>query len=100
MLKIGLKLLRSDPCIYVYYTDGDSINNNTANTSKKPEAIPTVYFHDLMPAGGGKAVLKMLKEKPMMRRVAKTNMGDISLVRGMQVTGNCGNGKLTISQAD
>lgn len=52
-----------------------------------------------MPAGGDKAVLKILKEMPMMSRVAKTDMGDISLIRGMQVTGNRGNGMFTISRA-
>ena len=38
VMKIGFKPLKSDPCVYVYYTDDDSINNSPANTSRKPEA--------------------------------------------------------------
>ena len=85
--------------VYVYYTDGDSINNNTANTSKKPDAILTLYVDDLMLAGGDKAVPKMLQEK-LMSRFATTDMGDISMILSMQVTRNGEGGTLTISQVD
>ena len=99
VMKIGFKPLKSDPCVYVYYTDDDSINNSPANTSRKPEAILTLHVDDLMLTGGEKAVLKMLKEK-LMSRFAITDMGDISLILGMQVTRNRENGMLTISQAN
>ena len=98
-MKIDFKPLKSDPCVCVYYTDDDSINNSTANTSRKPDGIITLYVDDLVLAGGDKAVLKMLKEK-LMSRFVKTNTGDISLMLGMKVTRNRENGTLTISQAD
>ena len=75
-MKIGFKPFKYDPCVYVYYTDDDSINNSTANTSRKPEAILTLYVDDLILAGGDKVVLKMLKEN-MMNRFATTDMGYI-----------------------
>ena len=96
-VKIGFKSLTSEPSVYVYYTDDDSINNSTANTSRKPEAILTIYDDDLMLAGGDEVVLKMLKEK-LISHFATTDMGDISLIRGMQVTLNRENGTLAISQ--
>ena len=99
VMKIDFKPLKSDPCVCVYYTDDDSINNSTANTSRKPEAILTIYDDDLMLAGGDKAMLKMLKEK-LISHFATTDMGEISLILGMQVTLNHENGTLTISQAD
>ena len=99
VMKIDFKPLKSDPCVCVYYTDDDSINNSTANTSRKPDGIITLYVDDLVLAGGDKAVLKMLKEK-LMSRFAITDMGDISLILGMQVTRNRENGMLTISQAN
>ena len=96
--KIGFKPLKSDPYVYVYYMDDDYINNSTANTSRKPEAILTLYVDDLMLTGGDKAVLKMLKET-LMNRVATADMGDISLILGMKITRIRENGTLTISQA-
>ena len=77
-VKIGFKSLTSEPSVYVYYTDDDSINNSTANTSRKPDGIITLYVDDLVLAGGDKAVLKMLKEK-LMSRFVKTNTGDCLL---------------------
>lgn len=56
--------LKSDPCVYVHCT-GDGCINNPANANKKPEAIFTIYFDDLVLAEGNKAVLKLLKEKLM-----------------------------------
>ena len=44
-------------------------------------------------------MLKMLKEK-LISHFATTDMGEISLILGMQVTLNHENGTLTISQAD
>ena len=86
--------------VHVSCTDDDSINNNTANTSKKPDAILTLYVvYDLVLAGGDKAVLTILKEK-LMIRFATTDMGFISLILGMQVNQNRESGTLTISQAD
>ena len=38
--------------VYVYFTNNASIKNNTANTSKKPDAILIRYVDDLMLAGG------------------------------------------------
>ena len=35
VMKIGFKPLKSDPCVDVYYTDDDSINNSTANASNR-----------------------------------------------------------------
>ena len=99
VMKVGFKPLKCDPCVCVYYTDDDCINSSTANTSRKPEAILTLYVDDLILTGGDKAVLKMLKEK-LMSRFATTDMGDISLVLDMQVTRNRENGTLTISQAN
>ena len=99
VIKIGLKALKSDPCVYVYYTDDDSINNSTTSTIRKPEAILTRYVDDLTLTGGDKAVLKALKKK-LIRRFATTDMGDISLILGIQVTRNRKNGTLTISQAN
>ena len=78
----------------------DSINNNTANTSKKPDAILTLYVDDLMLAGVDKAVLNMLKEKLMSHIVVTTDMGDISLILGMKVSRNRESGTLTGSPAD
>ena len=44
-------------------------------------------------------MFKMLKEKPTSR-FATTDMGEISLIFGMQVTRDRESGTLTISQAD
>ena len=52
-----------------------------------------------MLTGGDKAVLKMLKEK-LMSRFDTWDMGDISLILGMQVTRNRENGTVTIFQAN
>ena len=30
-MKIGFKPLKSNPCVYVYYTDDDSINSSTSD---------------------------------------------------------------------
>ena len=76
VMKIGFNPLESAPCVYVYYTDNHCITNSTANTSRKPEAILTLYVDDLILAGGDKVVLKMLKEN-MMNRFATTDMGYI-----------------------
>ena len=56
--------------VYVFCTYDDSINN-TANTSKKPDAILTFFVDELVLAGGDKAVPKILKEKPMIRFVQR-----------------------------
>lgn len=63
--KVGFKPLKYDLCVHVYFTDDNSINNDTENTNKKPEAILTLYVDDLILAGSDKAVLKMPNETLM-----------------------------------
>lgn len=76
---------RSDPCVYVYYTDGNSIITSAANTGKKPEDILALYVGDLMLAGIHKTVLRTRKEKEqLMSCFATADMGNLSLIVGMQ----------------
>lgn len=50
----------------------DYINAHAAATSKEPAALFTPYADDLMLVGGGRAVLKILKEKLMSRSAVRT----------------------------
>lgn len=98
VVKIGLKPLDSDPGVYVYSTDDDSIII-TANEDKKPEAVLALCVDALMLDGGDKALLKVMKETPM-GRLASTGITDTSLTLGIQVPRNREHGTLIISLAD
>ena len=60
-------------------------------------SILTLYVDDLLLLGGNTPVLQELKRK-LMNRFTMTDMGDVSLVLGMQITRDREAGTLTISQ--
>ena len=69
------------------------------STAKKGVIITlTLYVDDLLLLGGNALLLDMLKK--LMRRFRMTDMGNVSLVLGMQVTRDRKKGILTISQED
>ena len=66
--------LKSDTCIYIYGKNGIVI-------------ILTLYVDDLLLVGADIQVIESIKRK-LMERFKMTDMGDVSLVLGMQVTGD------------
>ena len=65
---------------------------------EKISAILTLYVDDLLIAGKDKKILDMLKQK-VMTKFKMTDLGDVSLVLGMQVTRDRDRGHLTINQS-
>lgn len=86
LVEIGFAPLKSDPCVYLYDRDGVKI-------------YLTLYVDDLLLAGNNSDAISMVKGK-LQERFKMTDMGEASLVLGMQVTRNRNQGTLTISQED
>ena len=84
LVEIGSIPLKSDTCVYTYN------HNNTV-------IILTLYVDDLLIIGGNIQVIETIKKK-LMGKFKITDMGDVSLVLGIQVTCNRERGTLTITQ--
>ena len=84
--KIGLRSLKSDPCIYDYEDDNGS-------------AIRTLYVDDILLLDANTQLLGKLKKK-LMGRLEMTDMDDVSRVLGMNVTRNHEEGTITINQKE
>ena len=85
--KMGLRSLKSNPCVYVYEGENDS-------------AILTLYVDIVLLLGANKQLLDKLK-KTLMDRFEMTDMGDMSRVLGMMnVTRDREEGTITINQKD
>ena len=72
LISIAFVPLKSDTCIYIYDHDGIII-------------ILTLYEVDLVLIGGDIKLIEKIKRK-VMDQFKMTDMGDVSLVLGMQVT--------------
>ena len=84
LIAIGFEPLKSDTCVYIYQHNRVII-------------ILTLYVDDLLVVGASIEVIGMVKRK-LMDKFKMKDMGDVSLVLGMQVTRDHENGTLTISQ--
>lgn len=84
LIEIGFAPLKSDPCVYIYDRDGVVI-------------IITLYVDDLLVAGGNMQVIQTIKSK-LMDKFKMSDMGDVSLVLGMEVKRDRKNGSISISQ--
>ena len=84
LVEIGFIPLKPDTCAYIYN------HNNTV-------VILTLYAYDLLIIGGIIQEIETIKEK-LMVKFKMTDMGDVSLVLGMQVTRDRKRGTLTITQ--
>ena len=84
LISIGCVPLESDPCIYIYDHHGIMI-------------ILTLYVDDLLVIGGDIQLTEKIKRK-LMDQFKMTDMGDVSLVLGMQATRDRKGNTLTISQ--
>ena len=84
--KIGFRSLKSDPCVYVYEVENDSV-------------ILTFYVDDVLLLGANKQLLDKLQKK-LMDRFEITNMGDVSRVLGTNVTRDREEGTITINHKD
>lgn len=83
MLEIGFEPLMSDTCVYVYHKNGTTI-------------IITLCVDDLLLLGEEIVVLEMLK-KELMGQFKMTDMGNVSLVLGVEVPHDREQGTLSIS---
>ena len=86
LIEIGFVPLKSDSCVYIYK------HNNTVVTI-------TLYVDDLLVIGSNVRVIETIKKK-LKDNFQMSDLGDVSLVRGMQVTRDRNKGTLTISQED
>ena len=84
VVEIGFKSLKSDPCVYIY-SEGGAIY------------VLTLYVDDVLLLGKDRKVLECIKQK-LMGRFSMTDMGDVSLVFGMEVTRGRTKGTVTITQ--
>ena len=84
MVDIGFKSLKSDACVYIY-SEGGSIY------------VLTLYVNDVLLLGKDRKVLERIKRK-LMGRFSMTDMRDVSLVFGMEVTRDRTKGTVTITQ--
>ena len=84
LVEIGSIPLKSDTCVYIY-----NHNNKVV--------ILTLYVADLLMIGGNIQAIETIKKKPM-GKFKLMDMGDVSLVLGMQVTRDRERGTLTITQ--
>ena len=84
LISIGYVPRKSDTCIYIYDHDRIII-------------ILTLYVDDLLVIGGDIQLIEKIKRK-LMDQFKMTDMGDVSLVLGMQVTRDRQGKTLTISQ--
>ena len=81
---IGSKASASDPCVYIFGS-----NDNLS--------VLTMYLDDLLLLGGNTPLLKDLKMQ-LMNRFAMNDIGDVSMVLGMQIIRDREAKTLTISQ--
>ena len=84
VVEIGFKRLMSDPCVCIY-SEGGAIY------------VLTLYVDDVVLLGKDRKVLERIKRK-LMGRFSMTDMGDVSLVFGMEVTRDRTKGTVTITQ--
>ena len=71
LISIGFILLKSDTCIYIYNHD--------------VVIILTLYVDDLLVIGGDIQLMEKIMSK-LIEKFKMTDMGDVSLVLGMQIT--------------
>ena len=84
VVEIGFKSLKSNPCVYIY-SEGGAIY------------VLTLYVDDVLLLGKERKVPERIKRK-LMGRFSMTDMGDVSLVFGMEVTRDHTKGTVTITQ--
>ena len=84
VVEIGFKSLKSDPCVYIY-SEGCAIY------------VLTLYVDDVLLLGKDRKVLERIKRK-LTGRFSMTDMGDVLLVFGMEVTRDRTKGTVTITQ--
>ena len=84
MVEIGFKSLKPDPCVYVY-SEGGAIY------------VLTLYIDDALLLGNDRKLLERIKRK-LMGCFSMTDMGDVSLVLGMEVTRDRTKGTVAITQ--
>ena len=84
LVTLGFVPLKSDTCVYIYRKNGVVI-------------ILTLYVDDLLLVGADIQVIESIKQK-LMKRFKMTDMGDVSLVLGMQVTRDRQQKTITTSQ--
>ena len=84
VVEIGFKSLKSDPCVYIY-SEGGAIY------------VLTVYVDDVLLLGKDRKVLERIKRE-LMGRFSMTDMGDVSLVFGMEVARDRTKVTVTITQ--
>ena len=83
VVEIGFKSPKSDPCVYIY-SEGGAIY------------VLTLYVDDVLLLGKDRKVLERIKRK-LMGRFSMTDMGDVSLVLGMEVTRDRTKGTVSIT---
>ena len=86
VIEIGFVPLKSDSCVNIYN------HNNTV-------VIITLYVDDLLVIGSNVRVIEAIKKK-LKDNFQMSDLGDVSLVLGMQVTRDRKKGTLIISQED
>ena len=86
LIKIGFVPLKYDSCVYIYN------HNNTV-------VITTLYVDDLLVIGSDVRAIETIKKK-LKDNFQMSDLGDVSLVLGMQITRDREKGTLTISQQD
>ncbi|CAM9671511.1 unnamed protein product, partial [Sphacelaria rigidula] len=97
--QIGLGALKSNPFVYIYISKHlDELTALETEKQEKVSATLTLYVDDLLIAGKDKKVLDMLERKLMAESKA-ADLGNVSLVLGMQVTRDRTLGHLTINQS-
>ena len=84
LIEIGFVPLKSDSCVYIYQ-------------HKSTTVIITLYVDDLLIIGCDITVINGIKKK-LMEKFKMSDLGNVSLVLGMQVTRDRAKGSLTISQ--
>lgn len=72
LVEIGFKSLKSDPCLYIY-SEGDVV------------IISTLYVDNVLLLGKDLKIFERISQK-LMNRLSMTDMGDVSLVLGMDDT--------------
>ena len=83
VITTGFTPLMPDPCIYIY--NPTTNKGPTFASWNKETVLLTIYVDDGLLEGQNKVLLEKLEEK-LLRRFDTKCMGDVSMVRGMQVT--------------
>ena len=83
LISVGFVPPISGTCIYIYNHNGVII-------------ILTLYVDDLLVIGGDNQLVEKIRSK-LMEKFKMTDIGDVSLVLGMQITRDRGKKTLTIS---